>query len=53
MMEKNCDTCEHKADESKDEEGNRIVDCEANELQMYSPFADDCKHWEKAVNPIA
>lgn len=44
---KNCDTCAHKAAESVDEEGRRIVDCDANELQMYSPFAEECKHWEK------
>lgn len=49
MVEKSCDTCAHKAAESRDEDGNRIVDCEANELQMYSPFAEDCKHWEKAL----
>lgn len=46
-MEKNCDTCEHKQAESRDEDGNRIVDCDENELQMYSPFADECVHWEK------
>ena len=46
-MEKNCDTCIHKADESKDAEGKRMVDCDANVFQMYAPFADECKHWEK------
>lgn len=49
MMEKTCDTCMHKADESEDMMGNRIVDCELNELQLYAPFADECKHWEKAL----
>ena len=47
--EKTCDTCIHKTDESKDEEGNRLVDCEINEYQMYAPFADECKHWERAI----
>lgn len=46
-MERNCDTCEHKQAESRDENGDRIVDCDENELQMYSPFADECVHWEK------
>ena len=49
-MKKNCDTCEHKADESKDENGDRIVNCEINECQMFFPFADDCKHWERALD---
>lgn len=49
-MEKSCDTCAHKSAESVDENGDRIVDCEINELQMYSPFAEDCKHWEKALD---
>lgn len=48
-MEKSCDTCAFKRDESKDADGARMVDCEANELQMYSPFAEECKHWEKAL----
>lgn len=47
--ERNCDTCAHKAAESVDVDGGRIVDCEINELQMYSPFADECKHWERAI----
>lgn len=45
--EKNCDSCAHKAAESVDDQGNRIVDCDANDLQMYSPFAGECVHWEK------
>ena len=49
-MEKNCDTCANKGMESVDADGNRIVDCEANELQLFSPFADECKHWEKSVD---
>lgn len=49
MTDKNCDTCAHKGMESKDMDGNRIIDCEANLLQMFSPFADECKHWEKAL----
>ena len=50
MVEKSCDTCIHKRSESEDADGNRIVDCEANELQMYSPWAEECKHWEKALD---
>ena len=50
MTEKNCGTCAHKSAESKDEDGKRIVDCDINEFQMYSPWADGCKHWEKAVD---
>lgn len=49
-MEKCCDTCIHKQDESVDADGNRIVDCEANELQMFSPYAEECAHWEKAID---
>lgn len=49
MLEKSCDTCAHKSAESVDDEGNRIVDCDANDLQMYSPWAEDCKHWEKSL----
>ena len=48
MTEKNCDKCMHKVAESRGPDGARIVDCEINEFQMYSPFAEDCKHWEKA-----
>jgi len=47
-MEKNCDTCIHKSAESEDPDGSRIVDCDENEFQMYSPFVEECKHWEKA-----
>lgn len=46
-MEKSCDTCIHKEMESKDQDGNRIVDCGANESQIFAPFASDCVHWEK------
>ena len=48
-MEKNCDTCQHKQGESKDDNGNRIVDCEENEYQIFMPFAESCVHWEKAL----
>lgn len=48
-MEKSCDTCAYKAAESEDADGNRIVDCDINELQMYSPYAEECKHWEKRI----
>lgn len=48
-MEKNCDTCEHKSAESEDADGNRIVDCDINEYQMYSPWAEECVHWDKAL----
>ena len=44
-MERNCDNCAYKADESKDENGNRIIDCAANEHQLFAPFAEECKHW--------
>lgn len=50
MTEKSCDTCIHKADESVDPDGARIVDCEENDLQMYSPWVDECGHWEKALD---
>jgi len=46
-MDKNCDTCAHKEMESVDDNGNRIVDCDENEFQLFAPFAEDCKHWEK------
>lgn len=49
-MEKNCDTCAHKAAESEDGDGNRIIDCEENEHQLFAPFAEECVHWEKAVD---
>lgn len=50
MAEKSCDTCAHKAAESKDMNGNRIIDCEVNEFQMFAPFAEECVHWEKSVD---
>ena len=49
MIDRSCDTCAHKGMESRDEEGNRIVNCDANELQMFAPYAEECKHWEKAL----
>ena len=48
MSEKSCDTCIHKSAESVDPDGNRIVDCDINEYQMYSPWVDECVRWEKA-----
>lgn len=48
MTEKSCDTCIHKADESRDENDGRIVDCDINDFQMYSPWVEECKHWEAA-----
>ena len=48
-MEKSCDTCAYNSAESEDADGNRIVDCDINEFQMYSPFAEECKHWEKRI----
>jgi hypothetical protein len=50
MTEKNCDTCAHKSDETVDGDGKRMVDCDVNVFQMYSPWVDDCKHWEKAID---
>ena len=47
--EKTCDDCAYCGDVSKDENGNVIVDCELNEFQMFSPRADECIHWEKAI----
>lgn len=47
MEAKTCDTCSHKEAETKDAAGNRMVSCELNEMQMYFPFAIECKHWEK------
>ena len=40
-------TCAYKAAETV-EDGERMVDCDLNYLQMYSPWVKDCKHWEKA-----
>ena len=47
MEGKGCDTCTHKVAESIDENGKRIVDCDINEFQMYSPIVEECKHWSK------
>ena len=52
MTEKSCDTCMHKAAETVDQDGARMVDCELNEMQMYSPFASECKHWEKSLEQV-
>lgn len=52
MEERSCENCAHKAAESRDEEGNRIVDCDINEFQMYSPYAEECVHWDKAAKPV-
>lgn len=46
-MERNCDNCKHKAAETRDEQDQRMVDCDINLRQMYAPFAEECKHWEK------
>jgi len=43
-----CGTCAHTSDMTLVDEA-RMVDCDANERQMYSPYATECKHWEKAV----
>ena len=48
MRDKSCDTCAHKVAESRGPDSARIVDCEINEFQMYAPFAEECKHWEKS-----
>jgi len=40
-----CDTCGNKFMESKDDQGKRIVDCSANDLQIFQPYAEDCKKW--------
>lgn len=47
---KGCETCAHPGAWTEDGEGNRMVDCELNELQMYQPAVTDydCKHWERA-----
>ena len=49
-MDKSCETCEHITAFSVDENGNRLVKCELNEYQMYFPFAEECVHWEKALD---
>lgn len=40
-----CDTCAWKRAESKDGDGRRTVDCAANSLQLYQPYAEGCKKW--------
>ena len=50
MTEKSCDNCVHKEMESLDPNGNRIVDCDANEFQIFMPFAEDCVRWEKKAD---
>ena len=45
---KSCDTCAHKSADTVGDDG-RMVDCDANDMQMYSPFAMECVHWEKCV----
>ena len=45
MSEKGCDTCMYKRAESRDEDGKRIVDCAANDMQMYSPLVGECVKW--------
>lgn len=50
MVERSCDTCVHKSDETVDVDGSRMVDCDVNELQMYSPWVDECKHWERIAD---
>ena len=47
---KSCDNCAHKGMLSEDQDGNRIVDCDINEFQMFAPFSTDCIHWEKALD---
>ena len=47
MADKSCDTCAHKSAESVDENDERIVDCDINDFQMYSPWVSECKHWER------
>lgn len=44
-----CGTCEHTEAMSIDWRGERIVDCGANGLQMYAPYATHCKRWERAI----
>jgi hypothetical protein len=43
-----CGTCANCAGMSQDGD-MRMVNCAANAFQMYSPYAVECKHWEKAV----
>ena len=44
-QEKCCDTCGYKEAETVDHEGARMVDCAANERQLYAPYAEDCVKW--------
>lgn len=44
---KGCDTCVHKVAESRDDDGNRIVNCDINKYQLYAPLVEDCKHHVK------
>lgn len=50
MVERSCDTCIHKEQESQDPNGNRVIDCDINEYQLFAPFAEECKHWEKGCD---
>ena len=54
-MAMNCDNCEHATIFSEDASGNRIVDCAANEFQLFSPAVEDydCKRWEKRLDAEA
>ena len=47
---KGCGTCAHSSAMTMSPEGERWVNCDVNEMQMYAPYATDCKHWEKAVD---
>ncbi len=49
MEQKTCDTCIHKEMDSLDSNGNRIVDCDINEFQIFMPYAEECVYWEKNV----
>lgn len=44
-----CGTCAHASAMTEGDDGARMVDCDANEMQMYAPYAAACKHWEKAL----
>lgn len=44
-----CGTCANAVGMTLDEDGGRMVDCGANDMQMYSPYATECKHWERAI----
>ena len=44
-----CGTCAH-VSAMTELDGARMVDCDANERQMYSPYACECKHWERAID---